>query len=318
MLKKYKFAVILCTLNEETTIQNRIDNLLDTKVPASSILDVYVFDNHSEDQTRKIIEDHPQYKKNLHLFDTGRTGKCNSIFFAMSMLGSQYDYFILTDANTTTKADFLERLYEKILEDCNYDLFVCSMQHVKTNEDGFELFESSNHKLSLRHRIEEKLGKSSGANGGLYMVSSRSMLGIADLEPVMNDDFVISCYAQRSGRTVWCASARAFEMEYSSKNLFQAKLRDARGHFQALAWLFRNLGSKWTYYYAGIRLFFWFTPLVFYIVAIFACLSSVILYLALVCASARVRVFTVKLVALHLGMLMSLIFRAPKQWSPLR
>ena len=318
MQKKYKFAVILCTLNEEKTIENRINNLLETKIPANSVLDIYIFDNHSTDQTRKIIEESVEYKKKVFLFDTGRTGKCNSIFTATNILMESYDYFILTDANTTTKTDFLEILHAKILEDCSYDLFVCNMRHVKMDRDGIEYFASSNNRLSVRHRIEERLGKSSGANGGLYMVSAVSMQNIVNLDRVRNDDFIISCYAQRNGKTAWCAAAKAFETEYSDKNLFRAKFRDARGHMQALAWLFRNIESKWTYYFVCMRLFFWFTPLIFFILILLAYPSSVFLFLTLMFVSGRIRILTVKFLALHLGIVSSAIFNTPSQWSPLR
>lgn len=318
MSKINKFAIILCTLNEEKSIIERIINLRATIVPPHSVMDIYIFDNHSTDQTKELIKNCPEFNKTVFLFETGRTGKCNSIFTAMSMLIESYDYFILTDANTITKIDFLENLYKKSLEDNNYQLFVCNMRHVKNDQDGMKYFNSDKNKLSFRHRIEEKIGKSSGANGGLYMVRTISMRGIYNFECAMNDDFIISCYAQRSGRTAWCATAKAFEIEYNDNNVFRAKFRDARGHLQALRWLFSNIESKWTYYFAGMRLVYWFSPLIIFLLTISILPIHTFFFIPLFCINRRIRIFIIKLLALYCGILSSGILSAPSQWTPLR
>lgn len=314
-----KIAVIVCTLNEELNIRDRLKNFLDLQLPTGLSVTFHVIDNGSIDGTQAIVREfYIAYSEQIILHIVGPVGKCAALFWGFDNLCA--DYFILSDANTVFKQDVIFHFYNAIENNPNAGLFVGNIRSVSSSNDGLVFFQSKS-KMQQRVLIEEALGAFSGANGGCYCVSKAAIEGITKFHPVRNDDFVISIYAGTRSCVRWVPSAQAYEIDrLSIRDVFWQKYRDALGHYQAIQWITRYVRPStkaWTS--VLMRLTYWLSPLVLMMLA-YSLLSLDIFFalLSITFIPDQSRNIWIRLFALYLGFIKGVLAPPTVSWATRR
>ena len=193
------------------------------------------------------------------------------------------------------------------------------MRHVKTDAQGHDFLNQRTVRFGLRHRLEKVLGISSGANGGLYAVRAVALTNIPTTNPVRNDDYIISCFSQINGGVIWNNKAKAYEIEYRRFDLFNAKIRDAQGHLQAMYWIINNIKSPKRIYFTMFRLILWATPaLILSILIVNLGMLVSTLFCTVLFFSPSFRILLLKMLALYIGIFVSIFKKTTVTWTPKR
>ena len=315
-----KIHLLVCTLNEATNIQARLNNLRAMQLPVGVNFSIHVLDNGSGDETcvlAKAASSTPGYPIFLHVL--GPIGKCAALFWAFEHLKA--DYYLLTDANTVFERDVLRVLCQAILEHPLCGVFVGNTRSVRNKVQGAEFAVRGNAALPSRMRLEQRLKVFTGAHGGCYAVARHVINGIWTAPSIRNDDFAISVYAATRGSVCYLSDARAYEVEdLTLTQVFHQKYRDALGHHQAVRWLLDYCGDTAVSRKAVIfRLCYWSFPLLLAFLAVLALgpLASAIAALLLQMIP-RVRRVTIRTIALYLGYFFGYLNPPSARWTTSR
>lgn len=315
-----KFSLLVCTLNEATNIQDRLENLRNLDVPKGIDFSIHVLDNGSTDDTCilvKRIAIMPGAPVFLHILKP--IGKCAALFWGFEHLPA--DYYLLTDANTIFGSDVLQVFNDSLRDHPECGLFVGNTRTVDSRKIGDVFLANKEAQLPARLRLEQCFDMFTGANGGCYGVSSNAVQDIWKYPAVRNDDFIISVYAAIRASVCYMKEAKAFEIEkMTAARLFYQKYRDALGHHQAIRWIQKNCKNTLQGRLIVIlRLCYWAQPLL--VVAV-GCLvigplvtGTIGLLLQIV---PKIRRVTVRTGGLYIGYLLGSINPPPVRWDTKR
>lgn len=306
-------SILICTLNEEANIRLRIENL-NALLPASNevMLRLFVLDNGSTDKTVEIAEGlvlGSNYE--LSVISLPPIGKCGSLFWAFENIDC--DYFILTDANTFFANDVAVKFFSNFRDHPLSTTFIGNFKSFRSFEEGLCFLESTAVRFSFRLLIESSIGKFSGANGACYAVSKGSVSHINNLPAVRNDDFIISIFSTSKRDVIFDQSIKAFEVEdLDFYQTFKHKFRDSLGHYQGLQWLFVHHDS-W-FFPIFFRLFFWFAPILFTLVAL-VFFPPFFLLLASAMLVSKFRLLAARTLGLCLGFFVGVVKQPSVSWN---
>lgn len=313
-----KIFALVCTLNEAVHIESRILNLRSLHIPPGVEFEIHVLDNGSADATREIagrIAEVSDTPVTVHQLEP--IGKCGALFWAFQNLTS--DYFLLTDANTVFAKHVLAEVATEISQHPEAGLLIGNFRSVKSRDQGSR-FLVSNVAMPLRLRIEMKLNICTGANGGCYCVKREAIDAIWLAPPVRNDDFIVSVFASSRAPVRFVKRVKAYEVEnFTARQSFWQKYRDALGHHQAISWILHNTAGLRPCIAVLFRLMYWMTPAVAGLTALavfgWYVVGVAILGLA---TSSRIRMTGVRTVALYAGYIAGMFRSPPVRWSPAR
>ena len=91
-MPNYKVSVIIPTFNEEKSIKNLLESLINQTEKVDEII---ISDNHSTDSTKKIIESFSIKNHNIRILD--RNGKCRGSGRNQAINNSKNDLIALTN-----------------------------------------------------------------------------------------------------------------------------------------------------------------------------------------------------------------------------
>ena len=311
-----KISLLVCTLNEQKSIQERLINLCAMYVPENISFSIHVLDNGSTDETCALAKKFSdQHGAQIHVHVLGAIGKCAALFWAFEHFNS--DYYLLTDANTIFCRDVLKIFASSFAEHPNSGVFIGNTRSVTSSENGANFLSQMNVKLPSRMRLEERYGIFTGANGACYGVSCNAVKGIWKFPAVRNDDFIISVYAVSRSSACYMTDAKAYEVENLSYwQLFFQKYRDALGHYQAIRWIQRSCGhttkGQWAVFF---RLIYWLFPGVVVAISVIQFGPIAIGFIILLSQFiSTIRRSTLRLLALYIGFVVGLIRPPPVSW----
>jgi len=268
-------AVVCGVYNEEKVIAQKIENYYALDYPD---IELYLGLDGCTDNTmaeiRRVVRD-----GRVKVFSFPRGGKVSVL---NALLREVHQPFVLmTDANSMFRPDAMSRLMACLHEGVGV---VCGRLKL-TDVDG-----RSGEGIYWRietfvKKAESYWGSVIGANGAIYLFRRELF---EPLPPrTINDDFSISMRIYQKGYlVVYSADAVAEErLVTSDADEFRRHVRDAAGHFRALAYLWRLLNPlkvKRFFFYVSHRVLRWLVP--FFVVLAFvtnAMLLEQPLYLAL-------------------------------------
>ncbi len=315
-----KICILVCTLNEENHIGDRLINLMSLILPENILVSIHVIDNGSTDRTCDIVSDigiASIFPTVLHKLS--KVGKCGALFWAFKNL--ECDIFLLTDANTIFSSNTLIELNRCIAKPGKFSVCVGNFRTVRNVEHLLSIVSVKSFNYSLRMRIERLLGVFTGANGAFYAVTRQSVHGIWRYPPIRNDDFIISVYASALAPVRYISNAYAYEIEdFSLRHIYRQKYRDALGHHQAIWWIMRFIKRKsYSIIVVSLRLAYWFGPMLvlYFSIHLFSTIS-IVSTIILLQIFASIRRLTLRWVALIVGYIVGLIKSPPVSWTSIR
>jgi hypothetical protein len=314
-----KIAALVCTLNEEKLIIRRLKNLADLRIPSGIDFSVAILDNGSTDNTCELSELFARETgRDVQVYSLGPIGKCGALYWGFEHLHA--DIFLLSDANTVFAGDILEVLSDAAISFPKCSLFVGNIRSVANEAKGRSFLERRREPaMPLRLELEQRLGVFSGSNGGCYAVTAEAVRRIWDLQPVRNDDYVISVFASRKSQPQYLRNMRAFEVEnFSVVGAFKQKHRDALGHFQALQLLCRNdIMGLHGRVAALVRVLYWTLPLAIGTIAVSKLeFRYLIVVFISFCLHARLRRVIARSLGLYTGFFWGIFKPPPVRWRP--
>ncbi len=317
-MNKIKISILICTLNEEKAITERIKNILSLENNNNAHIEAIILDNNSTDRTKEIVNEFASMNDKIKYINTGSIGKCGSLYFAFEQVVT--DYFLLTDANVYFKKNTINTLIKSITSSNFPDLIIGNTRIYSSFVQGINFFNSSLN-FPIRFAIEKFFKFSSGANGACYALRSSSIDGITKYRTTRNDDFVISVYASKSNKICFNKDLMAFELEeLEMQPVFQRKYRDALGHADALKWLLGNRDHFPKFFKAVFfRLFYWTIPSLFILfILFFMPLNYFLIIFVLTIAFQKTRELIIKILALYLGLFKGIFFTPKTSWDTKR
>jgi len=253
-------AIVCAVYNEEKVIAQKIENFYSLDCPD---IELYLGLDGCSDNTmaeiRRVVRD-----DRVKVFSFPRGGKV-SVLNALLREVSQ-PFVVMTDANSIFRPDAVSRLMACLREGVGV---VCGRLKL-TDADG-----KSGEGIYWRietfvKKAENAWGSVIGANGAIYLF--RRELFEALPANTINDDFSISMRIYEKGyAVVYCEDAVAEEqLVTSDADEFKRHVRDAAGHFRALAYLWGLLNplyGKRFFFYVSHRVLRWLVP--FFVVLAF-------------------------------------------------
>jgi glycosyltransferase involved in cell wall biosynthesis len=311
-----KVSVLICTLNEELNIFDRISNLKSLILPNFVQFEIHVLDNGSTDKTCARVLSFPS-NENIFLHQLDPIGKCGALFWAFENIPS--DYYLLTDANTIFEASAIVNLVMGIKLNPNKGVYVGNFRSVRSKDQG-DLFFLGLQKMPLRIAIENFLGIFTGANGGCYCVSKNSIKNIWHTQAVRNDDFIISVYCASKQGVVFLENVKACEIEnLTNSEIFKQKYRDALGHYQAMRWIYSNIECIFSRITILLfRFFLWFTPLLILLYLLLFHPYLLLIAISISSLSAKTRRIVLRLFSLYAGFFIGILKSPKTSWTPIR
>lgn len=129
--KSHKFAILVPCRNEEKVIGNLIDSLKKQKYP-HNYFDYYVIPNNCEDSTKKVAL---EKKAKIIDIDVPVKSKGEVLKYTFNYLkDSNYDAYIIFDADNVVHENFLKAINEKLNEDF---LVVQGFRDAKNPQDNY-------------------------------------------------------------------------------------------------------------------------------------------------------------------------------------
>lgn len=273
--QSYRVAMLIAAYNEEQIIQEKLLSVLNN-VPNNVDLDVFVGSDASTDSTNEIIAALQKDFQNLHLVHfEARTGK--AIIINELADKSDYDVFVLTDANVIFQRDTLQELVLPF-DDEKIHLVCANIQKRPKKESSFEFVEKSylDRENKIKRAESEIWQLVVGAEGGCYAIRSSAYKPIPK-NFFMDDFFMTMQVLERNGKVVFRENALCFEdIPNKVTEEFKRKIRISIGNFQNLVrfkYLLFPIWSKLAFAFLSHKVLRWLTP--FFI--IFSLLSSIIL-----------------------------------------
>jgi cellulose synthase/poly-beta-1,6-N-acetylglucosamine synthase-like glycosyltransferase len=238
-------VAIVCSLyNEEKVIARKIENFY--RLDYGDV-ELYLGLDGCTDNTmaeiRRAVRD-----DRVKVFSYPRGGKVSVLIALLNEV--HQPFVVMTDANSMFRPDAVTRLMERMKEGVGV---ICG-RLVLADEAG-----QSGEGIYWRietfiKKVESDFGSVIGANGAIYLFRRELF---EPLPPnTINDDFSISMRIYERGHAVVYAQDAIAEEQLvtSDAEEFRRHVRDAAGHFRAMAYLWRLLNP-----FRGKRFFFYFS-----------------------------------------------------------
>lgn len=234
-------AVVCAVYNEEKVIAQKIENFYVLDYPD---IELYLGLDGCSDNTmgeiRRVVQD-----ERVKVFSFPRGGKVSVVNALLREV--HQPYVIMTDANSMFRPDAVSRLMA-----CLHESVGVVSGRLMLTDTGGKSGEGIYWRIeTFVKKAESAFGSVIGANGAIYLFR-RDLF-----EPLpyntINDDFSISMHIYEKGyEVVYAENAVAEEqLVTSDADEFKRHVRDAAGHFRALAYLWRLLNPL-----QGKRFFF--------------------------------------------------------------
>jgi len=247
-------VAIVCSLyNEEKVITEKIENFYRLEY---SDVQLYLGLDGCSDNTmaeiRRAVRD-----DRVKVFSYPRGGKVSVINALLSEV--RQPFVVMTDANSMFRPDAVTRLMDQMKDGVGV---VCG-RLVLVDEKG-QSGEGIYWRIeTFLKKVESDFGSVIGANGAIYLFRRELFESLP--ANTINDDFSISMSIYERGYgVVYAENAIAEEqLVTSDAEEFRRHVRDAAGHFRAMAYLWRLLNplhGKRFFFYVSHRVLRWIVP----------------------------------------------------------
>ncbi|WP_220719047.1 glycosyltransferase family 2 protein [Agarivorans litoreus] len=250
-------SIIIAAYNEESCLQQRVDNLLQLSYPKDK-LTIHIGSDGSTDSSAEILQAVEASNFKAHIFEQNR-GKINVLNDLVEL--AEDPILVMSDANTHFEVDAIENLVRHFDSD---DIgAVCGELHLVDSE-------SADNKDGIYWRYEQmlkfhesRLGALLGANGAIYAIAKPLYQALPANTIV--DDFMIVMNVSKAGKKVlYEPNAVAFEeVAPSLQDEEKRRIRIGTGNYQAFTrclWALNPLQGARFFAYLSHKVLRWFTP----------------------------------------------------------
>lgn len=231
-----RVTMVVAAYNEEKVIEDKIRNCLELDYP-EDLLEVIVASDGSSDRTNELVETCGDRRIKLKGY-TERSGKASVL--NRTIPTAEGEIIILSDANTFYSRDAVKKLIRHFE---NPEIGgACGEMRLQKPEDGTNEMENSYwHLENVLKFLENRIGATLGANGGIYAIRKGAFTPIPD--DTIIDDFIIFMKIRERGlKTVFDPEALAYEdVAPDVADEFRRRVRIGAGNIQSLGQLFRLL-----------------------------------------------------------------------------
>ena len=252
-----KVSIIIAAFNEDSCIEERVNNLLALDYPQDK-LTIHIGSDGSSDNTAEILNSMTAENFTAHVFEINR-GKMSVLNDLIAL--SNDDILVMSDANTHFNPDAIHKLVRHFQKD---DIgAVCGELHLVDAQSG-------DNKDSLYWRYEQvlkfhesRLGALLGANGAIYAMR-KSLFNALPANTIVDDFQIVMNVARQKYRTVYDPEAIAIEEvapDLSSEE--GRRIRIGLGNYQAffnMSWALNPLLGWRFITYISHKVCRWFVP----------------------------------------------------------
>jgi len=250
-------SIIIAAFNEESCIEDRVNNLLSIDYPQEK-LSIHIGSDGSSDKTAEILQKFTNKNVHAHIFEQNR-GKMSVLNDLVAL--AENDILVMSDANTHFNSDAIKKLVRHFQKD-NIGA-VCGELHLVDAESG-------DNKDSLYWRYEQvlkfhesRLGALLGANGAIYAIRKNLFVPLP-ANTIVDDYQIVMNVAKQKYATIYDPEAVA--IEEVAPNLAAEEGRRIRiglGNYQALfsmPWALNPLQGFRFFAYISHKVLRWFVP----------------------------------------------------------
>jgi cellulose synthase/poly-beta-1,6-N-acetylglucosamine synthase-like glycosyltransferase len=266
-----KVSILIPVYNEESVIENRINNIFQSNYPKDKI-EIIVIDSGSDDKTRLIIQSKFQDKVTL-ITEVVRSGKAHAI--NLGLQSARGDIIILTDGTTLYDKETILQLIKPFSDEtigavsAFYDVPNSEDSHVTASERKFWIFKD---KLRLLESIVESTSWLSGE-----ACAFRNKFKVKIHEDTLADDSNIALQLISKGQRVVVNKNARFRERSPTEFSDYIKIKSRRALGGLLETLrFKSLLFNRKYGYFGMIIF----PYRFFVCLLSPILSCMLLGLA--------------------------------------
>lgn len=245
-------AIVCSVYNEEKVIASKIRNFYSLDYRD---VELYLGLDGCTDGTLAEIR-RTQQDDRVKVFVLPRGGKVSVI---NRLLGEvQQPYVVMTDANSMFRPDAVRKLLAHLTAGVGV---VCGrLALIETGHSGEGIYWRIE---TFVKQVESQWGSVVGANGAIYLLK-RNLFDPLPADTI-NDDFSISMRIFEKGYAVVYAEDAVAEEQLVTTDAeeFKRHIRDAAGHFRALAYHWRLLNplrAKRFFFYLSHRVIRWLGP----------------------------------------------------------
>lgn len=253
-VKRYQknpfISIIIPVYNEESVIERRLNNILESSYPSNK-MEIIVIDSGSSDNTSRIIKSRFNDKVTL-VQEALRHGKAHAVNLGLSMSGGEI--IILTDGPTLYEKDTIARIVESFDDPSIGGVTV--LYEIPNNKDN-QIVDSESHLWAYKERmrlLESKVFSTSWLSGEACAFRKCSIDKIP--EDTLADDSNIALQLISKGYKV-IVNDRSYFIEKSpstAMDYFEIKTRRALGGLQETL-RFRSFLFNRRYGYFGLIIF---------------------------------------------------------------
>lgn len=254
-------TILISALNEEASIQERLENVLALKYPPEK-LDTVIASDGSTDQTCTIVRRYAEtYPGRIRLLEySERRGKSTVLNTALQELRSEL--VIFSDANTMFDTNAVLNL-TRWFQDVSIGV-VCGQLHLQDVATGKNVDGLYWRYENFLKDCEGRLGALLGANGAIYAMRRTAFVPIPG--DTIVDDFVIPLLSKLRFKHRIIYDKEAIAVEDTAPDIegeFRRRCRIGAGNFQSLARLWPLLipAQGWTsLVFFSHKILRWFCP----------------------------------------------------------
>jgi cellulose synthase/poly-beta-1,6-N-acetylglucosamine synthase-like glycosyltransferase len=232
-----RVSVLVSAYNEESTIGERIANLLSLDYPADRI-EILIGSDGSTDRTCEIVRAYESHGARLLCFEQ-RRGKASVLNDLIAQ--ARNDIVVLTDANTFFRPDAVRALVKALLRYPAGAIAVGRLD-LRAPSDNGNLDGAYWRYETWIKTLESRFGSLLGANGAIYAFHRERYRPLP--KDAIVDDFLIPMLMRLDSgdRIYFVPEARAWERSPDEvRDEFYRHARIGAGNFQALRWTWKLL-----------------------------------------------------------------------------
>ncbi|MBN2009296.1 glycosyltransferase family 2 protein [candidate division KSB1 bacterium] len=224
-------TVIIAAKNEETTIENKIINILESDYPVE-LIDIIVVSDGSTDQTNNIVKKYKRRNVNLinYPISMGKAfalnkgvAKANGDIIVFADARQQFDKYALKE--------LVANFNDSTVGAVSGELHLISNE-ANSSSEGVGLYWK--YEKFIR-RSESLIHSSVGATGAIYAIR-RKLYSLLPQYTILDDFIVPMRIVQQGYRVIFDAKAKAYDKIFNkSKQEFARKVRTLAGNFQSFA-----------------------------------------------------------------------------------
>lgn len=230
-----KFAILIPAHNEESVIENLVENLLNMKYP-NKLYDVIVIADNCTDKTAELsLKAGAKVIETTSLPDEPK-GKPHAIRKALEQLGdyeNQYDAIAFFDADNLVSLNYLEEMNNHLMQ--GDQLIQCYLDSKNPEDNWITLSYASSYYYMNRswQLAKSKLGLGNAVGGTGFCVDTKLLKEVGWTARSLTEDLEFQIQCLLAGVPAkWCHTARVYDEKPTG---FWAscvqRLRWARGHW---------------------------------------------------------------------------------------